>query len=84
MLQWEYLEVAYAPGPVTVLASNGRQFAVRPQCVPDQFGWVSVTDALNCLGDEGWELVATVQEIGVTKLFLKRPCPSRCNGSVRY
>jgi hypothetical protein len=70
--EWEYSEIAYAPGRPTVAVSNGGRRAVVPVVIPDEFGWVAVTPTLNEMGAEGWELVAVVQELGVTKLFLKR------------
>jgi hypothetical protein len=73
MKQWQYLEVAYAPGKPTLSVSTGGWLPVDLIQVPDQYGWAAVTPALNELGAQGWELVGAVQELGVTKLFFKRP-----------
>jgi hypothetical protein len=72
MRAWEYLEIAYAPGKPTVDTSEGLRYQTIDLLVPEEFGWASVSLTLNELGAEGWELVGTVQELGVTKLFLKR------------
>jgi hypothetical protein len=76
MRAWEYLEIAYAPGKPTVDTSRGLRHETVPLLVPDEFGWAAVTPTLNEFGADGWELVGTVQELGVTKLFLKREITS--------
>jgi hypothetical protein len=72
MAQWQYPEVAYAPGRPTLSVSTGGWLPVELVQVPGEYGWAAVTPALNELGVQGWELVAAVQELGVTKLFFKR------------
>jgi hypothetical protein len=76
MRAWEYLELAYAPSKPTVATSDGLRAETTMLLVPDEFGWASVGLTLNELGAEGWELVGSVQELGVTKLFLKREITS--------
>jgi hypothetical protein len=76
MRAWEYFEIAYAPSKPMVHTSVGLRYETVPMLVPDEFGWAAVTPTLNEFGADGWELVGAVQELGVTKHFLKRDITS--------
>lgn len=67
MDRWEYAEIAYKTGFKTALHIwfwvNDKEKAIQVD---------SVLEALNKLGQEGWELVSTNSEGTTLTLYLKR------------